>query len=64
VSRCGIKTLCLPKGRVARCMKMTSNPTAKNQRSVYEGNSILRGGREPVVEDVPVSRNKDKLIIE
>jgi len=40
------------------------NPAAIDQRTVYEGNSILRGGREPVVEENAVVRNADKLIIE
>lgn len=40
------------------------NPAAIDQRTVYEGNSILRGGREPVVEESAVARNADKLIIE
>ena len=40
------------------------NPPAIDQRTVYEGNSILRGGRDPVVEDHSVSRNANKLIIE
>ncbi len=40
------------------------NPPPIDQRTVYEGNSILRGGRDPVVEDHSVSRNANKLIIE
>jgi predicted metal-dependent TIM-barrel fold hydrolase len=40
------------------------NPPPIDQRTVYEGNSILRGGRDPVVEDHAVSRNANKLIIE
>ena len=40
------------------------NPPAIDQRTVYEGNSILRGGRDPVVEDHSVSRNANNLIIE
>ncbi len=40
------------------------NPAPIDQRTVYEGNSILRGGRDPVVEDAAVKRNADKLIIE
>ncbi len=40
------------------------NPEAIDQRTVYEGNSILRGGREPVVEEAAVKRNADNLIIE
>lgn len=40
------------------------NPEAIDQRTVYEGNSILRGGREPVVQEAAVTRNKNKLIIE
>lgn len=40
------------------------NPPPVDQRTVYEGNSILRGGREPMVQDAAVKRNADKLIIE
>jgi len=40
------------------------NPPPIDQRTVYEGNSILRGGRDPVVEDASVKRNADKLLIE
>ena len=36
------------------------NPPPIDQRSVYEGNSILRGGREPVISD---GRDKDDLLI-
>lgn len=39
-------------------------PVTIDQRSVYEGNSILRGGREPVVQESVPSRSIDKLIIE
>jgi len=38
------------------------DPAPIDQRTVYEGNSILRGGREPVV--VQPSRREDDLIIE
>ena len=40
------------------------NPAAIDQRTVYEGNSILRGGREPVVEEASVKRRANNLIIE
>ena len=40
------------------------NPAAIDQRTVYEGNSILRGGREPVVEESAVKRKANNLIIE
>lgn len=40
------------------------NPPAIDQRTVYEGNSILRGQREPRVEEPKVRRSKDNLIIE
>ena len=40
------------------------NPAPIDQRTVYEGNSILRGGREPLVEETAVKRNADDLIIE
>jgi predicted metal-dependent TIM-barrel fold hydrolase len=40
------------------------NPAPIDQRLLYEGNSILRGGREAVVEEPKVQRTKDKLIIE
>jgi hypothetical protein len=39
------------------------NPPAIDQRQVYSGNSVLRGGRDPVVED-PAERRKDSIIIE
>lgn len=39
------------------------DPIAIDQRALYEGNSILRGGREPKVEDVPNRRSMDNLII-
>ena len=40
------------------------NPAAIDQRTAYEGNSILRGGREPVVEETSVKRRANNLIIE
>ncbi len=40
------------------------NPAAIDQRTVFEGNSILRGGREPLVQDAAVKRNANNLIIE
>ena len=40
------------------------NPVAIDQRTLYEGNSILRGGREPRVEDRKNRRTMDDLIIE
>ncbi len=40
------------------------NPVAIDQRTVFEGNSILRGGREARVEETPKSRRTlDDLII-
>jgi len=39
------------------------NPPPVDQRTVYEGNSILRGGREPLVQETAVKRNADNLII-
>ena len=39
------------------------DPPAIDQRTLYEGNSILRGGREPRIE-TPGTRNRDNLIIE
>nr|WP_299240812.1 TatD family hydrolase [uncultured Halomonas sp.] len=39
------------------------NPPEIDQRTLYEGNSILRGGREPRIE-APGSRKRDSLIIE
>ena len=39
------------------------NPVAIDQRAVYEGNSILRGGREPKVEPGKRRRTMDDLII-
>lgn len=40
------------------------DPAPIDQRTVYEGNSILRGGREPVVQAQAASRNTNNLIIE
>ena len=41
------------------------DPPPIDQRTVYEGNSILRGGREPVVRDPrDDSRSDERLIIE
>lgn len=39
------------------------NPQPIDQRAVYEGNSILRGGREPVVEAPKNRRSMDDLLI-
>jgi len=39
------------------------NPTPIDQRTVYEGNSILRGGRDPVIEDDADRHSVDKLLI-
>lgn len=39
------------------------DPPAIDQRTVYEGNSILRGGREPQIEDPKQRRTIDNLII-
>ncbi len=40
------------------------NPAPIDQRTLYEGNSILRGGREPVVGDIRPNANLDDLMIE
>jgi predicted metal-dependent TIM-barrel fold hydrolase len=40
------------------------NPPAIDQRTLYEGNSILRGGREPRIEDLKSRRSMDELVIE
>ena len=40
------------------------NPPAIDQRNMYEGNSILRGGREPKVDEAGIKRTSDDLIIE
>lgn len=40
------------------------NPSAIDQRTMYEGNSILRGGRKPVVQESAIERNANNLIIE
>ncbi len=40
------------------------NPQAIDQRALFEGNSILRGGREPVVETAKNRHSMDDLIIE
>jgi predicted metal-dependent TIM-barrel fold hydrolase len=40
------------------------DPSPIDQRNLYEGNSILRGGREPKIEEVKSKRERDNLIIE
>ena len=40
------------------------NPVAIDQRAVYEGNSILRGGREPRIDDGKGRLSMDNLIID
>lgn len=40
-----------------------THPVAIDQRTVFEGNSILRGGREPRVEEPKLRRSMDDLII-
>jgi hypothetical protein len=40
------------------------NPSAIDQRTLYEGNSILRGGREPRVDDLAARRTMEELEIE
>ena len=40
------------------------NPPPVDQRGLYEGNSVLRGGREPVIEDHTDKHTLNKLIIE
>jgi len=40
------------------------HPTGVDQSKTFEGNSILRGGREPVIESPKVQRTADNLIIE
>ena len=40
------------------------NPPAIDQRNMYDGNSILRGGREPKVDDAGIKGKRDDLIIE
>ena len=40
------------------------NPPAIDQRTLYEGNSILRGGREPKVEEAKLQRTMEDLEIE
>ncbi len=39
------------------------DPRAVDQRALYEGNSILRGGREPLIEQTRNRRSMDDLII-
>ena len=39
------------------------DPQAVDQRALYEGNSILRGGREPLIEEPKNRRSMDDLII-
>jgi len=38
-------------------------PMSVDQRELYEGNSILRGGREPVIEEPKVRRTATQLKI-
>jgi hypothetical protein len=38
------------------------NPPAIDQRTLFEGNTILRGGREPVIETSGAARAKSLLI--
>ncbi len=40
------------------------NPPAIDQRTLYEGNSILRGGREPKIEEPKPKRKMEELVIE
>ena len=40
------------------------DPPAIDQRTLYEGNSILRGGREPRVEEPKAKRPVEELVIE
>jgi hypothetical protein len=40
------------------------NPPPVDQRTLYEGNSILRGGREPRVEEPKAKRAMEELVIE
>ncbi|MGQ7848411.1 TatD family hydrolase [Granulosicoccus sp. 3-233] len=40
------------------------NPPPVDQRGLYEGNSVLRGGREPVIEEYTDKHTLNKLIIE
>ena len=40
------------------------NPEPVDQRTVYEGNSVLRGGREPHVEDAASRARRRSPIIE
>jgi hypothetical protein len=40
------------------------NPPAIDQRTLYEGNSILRGGRDPVIAERPAPGSLDGLEIE
>ena len=41
------------------------NPDPIDQRNLFEGNSVLRGGQDPVIEREPATkRGMDELIIE
>lgn len=40
------------------------DPPAVDQRTVYEGNTILRGGREPRVDESQVPDKLDRLIVQ
>jgi len=39
-------------------------PNSVDQRDTFEGNSILRGGRQPVIEEPKVKRQASNLLIE
>ena len=40
------------------------DPSAIDQRTVYEGNSILRGQREPRIEEPKSKRHAKELVVE
>jgi hypothetical protein len=40
------------------------NPPPIDQRTLYEGSSILRGGREPRVDEPKAKRAIEELVIE
>ena len=40
------------------------DPPAIDQRTLYEGNSVLRGGRDPKIEEPKARRGLEELIIE
>jgi predicted metal-dependent TIM-barrel fold hydrolase len=39
-------------------------PPAVDQRTLYEGNSVLRGGRDPVIQEPSRTERREKIVVE